>query len=47
LSIVLSYIIQPYIGEFQSIWLSALLSLIIILVCWIFRFCYLKLLPKK
>ncbi|MES9683412.1 hypothetical protein ABWK22_10915, partial [Gottfriedia acidiceleris] len=31
ISIILSYIVQPYVGEFQSIWLSLLFSIVIII----------------
>ncbi|QKE75593.1 transporter [Arthrobacter citreus] len=33
ISIILSYVVQPYVGEFQSIWLSSLFSIIIIMIC--------------
>ncbi|XZF75021.1 sodium:solute symporter family transporter [Bacillus sp. AL-1R] len=31
ISIILSYIVQPYVGKFQSIWLSLLFSIVIII----------------
>ncbi|WP_088044423.1 transporter [Bacillus sp. EAC] len=42
LSIILSYIIQQYVSEFQSIWFSALISLIIICTCTVYRFIFSK-----
>ncbi|MCM3673840.1 hypothetical protein M3699_08070 [Peribacillus simplex] len=33
LAIVASYIIQPYVSEFQSIWFSGLASLSILVIC--------------
>ncbi|PGS54138.1 transporter [Bacillus sp. AFS041924] len=33
ISILLSYVVQPYVGDFQSIWLSSLFSIIIIIIC--------------
>jgi uncharacterized membrane protein YGL010W len=40
LSILLSYIIQPYVDDFQSIWISASISLFTIIICTIFNFIY-------
>jgi hypothetical protein len=38
LAIAASYIIQPYVSEFQSIWFSGLASLTIIVICTILTF---------
>ncbi|MED3690915.1 transporter [Peribacillus butanolivorans] len=38
LAIVISYIIQPYVSDFQSIWFSGLASFTIIVICTILTF---------
>ncbi|PGZ93643.1 MULTISPECIES: hypothetical protein [Bacillaceae] len=38
ISIILSYIVQPYVGEFQSIWLSLLFSIVIIILGFTIQF---------